>query len=503
MREIKTLYRHASHYLGGRVLLMLLGFISFPILARLFSVAEYGAMSLVLKIVLLMTVVGKFGLQNSVQRNFPDEGRSINPKVRRRYFSTLLFGAGAMGLLATALFVAVLLVIPESMLSRGLRSLFLLAAVLILIRAVQPTLIGFLRAQGRTKTYNAIEIAVKAGTVALACGLLLWWKRSLVVFFGSTIAVEALAVLALIWYLHSRGVLHFESVEWGYFKNAAWFAFPLIGYELASVLLDSGDRLLVQHYLGAQPLGYYSAAYNISTYAEEALMAPINLALFPIYMKLWAEKGKEETQAFLSRSLNNFIALAIGVVCVVLLTSKDVIVVLASKKFQEAHHLLPVLIVGLLIYAIHIFLNAALLIYKKTAVMTGLVLGACGANLLLNILLIPRMGLMGAAIATLLSYLLLVVMMGRVSFRLMPLKLNYLGMTGNLLAAAVAYVAVRPLELQHALLNAVVKGLLALCLYAVLVGLMTPGIRKAVFRRRGPAMEKPHGTLLAGWEGRQ
>ena len=117
-------------------------------------------------------------------------------------------------------------------------------------------------------------------------------------------------------------------------------------------------------------------------------MAPINLALFPIYMKLWAEKGKAETQAFLSRSLNNFIALAFGVICVVLLTSKDVIVVLASKKFQEAHHLLPVLIVGLLIYAVHIFLNAALLIYKKTAVMTGLVIGACAVNLLLNIVML-------------------------------------------------------------------------------------------------------------------
>ena len=308
-----------------------------------------------------------------------------------------------------------------------------------------------------------------------------------------------------IYYLHHRGLLELQAADFGYFKRAAWFAFPLIGYELASVVLDSGDRLLVQHYLGAQSLGYYSAAYNVSTYAEEALMVPINLALFPIYMKLWVEKGKEETQAFLSRSLNNFLALAIAVICVVFLTSRDVIVVLASKKFQEAHALLPLLIIGLLIYAVHIFLNAALLIYKKTAVMTGLVAGACVANLLLNIALIPRMGLQGAALATLVSYLLLVLMMGRVSFRLLPLKISYAGVGMNLLAAAVTFIVVRPIDFHRALLNAAVKGLLAMALYAVLISLLNPGIRRALLQWCKAKITKPEtapSKLAANWEGR-
>lgn len=481
---------------------MLLGFISFPILARIFSVAQYGAMSLVLKIILLMTVLGKFGLQNSVQRSYAEDGRSPDPAMRRKYYSTLFFGAGATGALTAALFVLVLLFMPGALIGGELRFLLLFASVLVLIRAVQPTLIGFLRAEGKTRSYNAVEISVKAATVALACALLLWWKRSLPVFFGSTMAVETLGVLGLVYYLFRRNVLSIRSVDWSYFRSAAWFAFPLIGYELASVALDSGDRVLVQHFLGAQSLGYYSAAYNVSTYAEEALMVPINLALFPIYMKLWVEKGKEETQAFLSRSLNNFIALAVAVICVVFLTSQDVIVVLASKKFQEAHRLLPVLIIGLLIYAVHIFLNAALLIYKKTAVMTGLVAGAFVANMLLNIVLIPRMGLQGAAVSTLVSYLLLVLLMARISFRLMPLKISYTALACNVLAAAVVFFAVRPIDFHHAVLNAGVKALLALVLYAALVCLMNPGIRKTVLRwvrpRTGNSAESAPGWRPAG-----
>src|SRR5262249_36533130 len=153
--------------------------------------------------------------------------------------------------------------------------------------------------EGKTKTYNAIEIGVRATTILLACSLLLLWKRSLVVFFGSTIAVEITGILFLIGYRVRQGLIDFRAVDWDYFRQAAWFAFPLIGYELATVILDSGDRMLVQHYMGSQSLGYYSAAYNVSTYVEESLMVPINLALFPIYMKLWVEKGKPATQEFL------------------------------------------------------------------------------------------------------------------------------------------------------------------------------------------------------------
>lgn len=499
MTELKTLLRHASHYLGGRVCLMLLGFLSFPVFTRVFSVSDYGIMSLVLKVLLLLTVLGKFGLQNSVQRFYGEEGASANTETSRRYYSTLFFGALGTGTLMAVLFVLAMLFAPAALVETRLKHLFLFAAVLIIVRSLQPTLIGFLRAEGKTKTYNATEIAVKGLTILLTITLLLFWKRTLSVFFGSMIAVEVAGIVVLAWYMRRRGLIDLKAVDWHYFRKAAVFAFPLIGYELASVVLDSGDRLLVQHYMGSQPLGYYSAAYNVSTYVEEALMVPINLALFPIYMKLWVEKGKQETQAFLSRSLNGFLALAVGVACIVLLTSRDVIVVLASSKFQDASRLLPVLVIGLLIYAVHIFLNAALLIYKKTATMTRLVVYACAINLLLNIVLIPRIGLQGAAIATLASYLIMVLLMGAVSFRLMPLQISYFGLAGNLAAASIAFAILRLLQFHHATVNVAVKGLLALLIYGGLVCVMNPVVRRAVVRWFNPGTkeaEQPHPELV-------
>lgn len=494
MSDLKLLYRHALHYLSGRVCLMLLGFLSFPIFTRVFSVSDYGTMALVLKIVLLFTVVAKFGLQNSVQRFYAEDGASEDPARRRKYYSTLFFGAAAAAVIVTLLFVAGLVATPPSILSPRLQYLLLITAALILTRSLQPTLIGFLRAEGKTKTYNVVEVSVRAATVLFACGLLLAWRRSLPVLFVTTVVVELLGITVLCLYLRRRDLLDLAAVDWSYFRSAAIFAFPLIGYELASVILDSGDRLLVQRFLGAEPLGYYSAAYNISTYVEESLMVPINLALFPIYMKIWVEKGRDETQRFLSRSLNNFLALAVAIVCVVFLTSRDVILVLASRKFQEAHHLLPVLVIGLLIYAVHIFLNAALLIHRQTTTMTALVIYACVANLALNLVLIPRMGIQGAAIATLLSYLLLVILMGRVSFRLMPLQISYVGFFANVVAAGVTYALVHRIIIEKALPSAVVKGSLGLLVYGGLTSILNPVVRAQVAGRLRALGKKGHST---------
>lgn len=485
MSELRTLYRHASHYLGGRVAIMLLGFASFPVLARIFSVSDYGVIALTLKIILLATVISKFGLQNSIQRFYAEEVKCGDTASRQRFYSTLLTTVLLIGGAVTILFVGSLVLAPEHWLSPTLRLSLLVATVLIMTRCVQPMLMGFLRAEGRTKSYNGVEVGLKAITLLVVFGLLFTVSRTTTAFFLGTALAEVAVVLLFCGIFRHAGFLNSNSIDRQLLKRALLFGAPLIGYELASVILDSGDRILVQLFLGAHAVGHYSAAYNIATYAEEALMQPINLALFPLYMKLWTERGAKETQQFLSRSLHNYLLLSIGVVAVVIMTSRDVVVVLASKKFAEASHLLPILVAGLLIYAIHIFLNAGLLIYKKTGLMTKLVIGACIVNVILNMILLPRIGLLGAAWATLISYGFLIVLMGHVSFRLLPLRVDYRKLALAIIGGGLAITAATPIHLQHAFPNAVARTLIIAAVYPGFLLLVDDRLRSAACRLLG------------------
>src|SRR5947209_19459752 len=66
MNEVSKLYRRSSQFLGGQIALFLLGLVSFPILARMFSVAEFGLIALVQNTIPRAGVFRKLRLQHAV-----------------------------------------------------------------------------------------------------------------------------------------------------------------------------------------------------------------------------------------------------------------------------------------------------------------------------------------------------------------------------------------------------------------------------------------------------
>lgn len=477
MNELSKLGRHSSHYLLGRIGLLALGFVSFPLFTRLFSVAEYGEMNLVLKIVLCFVVFSKLGIQNSVVRFYEESVQKGDSSSAQRYYSTLLFGAVGVSVFASFFFIAAVWLLPATLVPRNVRGALSICALLILIRGQWSILSGFLQAEGRTRTYNVLDVSIKAGSIIFICMLLFAWQRSVLAFFLGTIVVEAVITLGVIAKLLRRNVLHWNAFDWGFFQPVLAFGFPLVAYEIASVILDSGDRFLIQNYLGAEQLGYYSAAYNLSAYAQISLMVPINLALIPIYMSLWVNKGKLETQAFLRRSLDLFLLIAVGMCCIVTLVSHDLIVFLASKKFEDSYKLLPILIVGLFIYSTHIFLTAGLLIHKKTFLMARQVIYAMCLNIGLNILLLPRIGLAGAAWATLVSYVFLIALMASASFPLLPVGIDYKASGRYFIAACVTYLSVKYVHVISPFWGLLSKTVLGIALYLALLWLIDPRVR--------------------------
>lgn len=479
MNELKTLLRQSSHYFAGRVGVILLGFVSFPLFTRLFSVADYGLMSLVLKVTAIFIALSKLGLQNSALRFYQEHAAAGDRTALRRYFSTLFFGSAGIAAIVMALFLAGVWVMPATLVTLELKKLLSFAAILI-ITSVWSIICGFLQVEERTKTYNVLDVAQKAGTIAAVCGFFIFWRSNVWAFFAGMILLEVAFTLGMTLYLAGRRLLVPKLVQWDLLRTSILFGAPLVIYEFSSLVLDAGDRVFVQHYLGAQQLGYYSAAYNLAAYLQISIMVPLNLALFPIYMRLWVNKGKEETQAFIGKCLYLYTLLIIGVMAAATLTSGAMVTVLASAKYRAAQNLLPILVAGVLIYSIHIFLNAGLLIHKKTGVMARLVVYAAVLNIVMNILLIPRMGLLAAALATLVSYTFLVLLMARASFKELPIHVEYGSIAKFLLAGAITVAALWRLDLGNNFVNFIGKGFLSVLLYGGIVWFFDPRLRAAL-----------------------
>ncbi|MCU1220452.1 MAG: polysaccharide biosynthesis protein [Candidatus Angelobacter sp.] len=476
MSALKTLYRHSSHYLGGRVAVMLLGFISFPVFTRVFSVAEYGAINLIMNTVLLLTVLSKFGFQHSVQRYYPQGEAGAD--TLRRYYATLFYSTGLLALVLTLLFVASLLFGAGRFLGITAGGTLLLACSLVMIRALRSMQMNLMQMENKTRLFNGMDILQKALTIGVVCALLFFWQKTVFAFFLGLVVVEGLILLQYLPVLSRRQLLSPAMFDVGFLRTAAAFSLPLMAAEISWVVLDSGDRFFVQHYLGAQALGFYAAAYGIAIYLQDVLMAPLQMALFPICMRVWNTEGKKATQDFLSRSLDQFILVAVAVVCVAIVTSRDVIVLLASRKFQEAHTLLPFLVIGLVLSAVTIYFRPGLMIHKRASKIALATFYASILNIALNVVLLPRVGLIGAAIATTVSYAGIVVFLAYQSLRVLPYKLELISFARYSAAGAVSAWLVMQVPVEVPLLSVMVKGSLVLMLYAGLLSVIDKTVRE-------------------------
>lgn len=475
--EISRLATHASHYLAGLVGSLAIGLISFPVFTRVFSVAEYGLIDLAQKVLLLLWAASKLGLQNAALRFYDGPRFESDPSARQSYFSTLFLGVLASASAVALVFVVVEAAAPVSYMNGPLARLLSYVVVLLLLRSLGSMLWTFLRVEERTKAYNALTVGSKAATLGLVCALLPAMGRSAQTYFTGLILVEAALVAGLVSSLLRRRLLAPSRFEISLLRMGIAYGAPLVVYEFSFNVLGSTDRFLVRSFLGGEALGFYSVAYGLAQHVNEFLLLPLSLALTPIYMRIWTAEGADKTAQFLSFSFDVFLMAAAGILAVAAACAHEVVMVLASAKYAGADRLIPLLLAGLLVYTTHLFLAAGLLIYKRTVLMAGVLMGSAALNVCLNWWLLPRMGLLGAALSALLSYSLGIVWLGYLSRRLLPLRVDGRAMARYLAAAGAAWLAASGVGLGPHAVNLVAKSVTALAVYAAALYAMDPRVR--------------------------
>jgi O-antigen/teichoic acid export membrane protein len=478
--ELKALARQSSHYLGGLIGNLCLGLVSFPIFTRVLPVSEYGIMDLGQRLLLMLTIASKLGFQNASLRFYNRKEFSKDPEAGRRFYSTIFFGMLTTAATVGVLFLITAGIIPQALMLGPLANLIYLILGLALLRAMGSILWGFLRIEERTKTFNALQVTLRATTLAVVCALFPLLGHLARVYFVAALGVETVLIVGLTSWLVKRDVLSLRSFDSTFFRTAMAFGAPLVAYEFSFAVLGSADRFLVRHYVGPNALGLYSVAYGLANNVNEFLVAPLSLALVPIYMRIWTSDGAEKTSAFLKVAFDLFVLAAAGVLAAVAAAGHSVLILLASSKYAGADQLIPVILCGLLIWTANVFVGAGLLIHKKTLRMSGLLVIAAIANIALNCLLLPKMGLMGGAIATLFSYLICIVLLTRASHRFLPLHIDVRACAKYAIAALIAFGAGTLVTFDLPAVNFLARSSIVFAVYLTILYALGGSVRSGI-----------------------
>ena len=474
MSEIKTLIKQSSHYLAGRLIIMAAGFISFPILTRIFSVSDYGTLGLISTTLFIALAVGKFGFPNSIVRYYAEFKAN---KQLDRFYSTIFWGSLLLTAVIGIIFVLVAQLILKHYWREDIAILLTLVAMLIVINAMSDILTCFMRAEQRTKIYNGIAIIGRYGSLAASIFFTFYIFKGLYGFYIGQVISGAIIYLIIFYYFQGKRKISLNKFSPDFFKAIIRYGFPLIWVELGALILNYADRYLIQIYLGTTALGIYTAGYNLATYVNDMMIYSISYAMDPIYMNILVNKGENETKIFFAKTFRYYLLIMLPIVFGFIAVGDNLLLFLASSKYIEAAPVLPYIIIGQLVHACALILNSGLFISKKTHLIANITFISCLLNIGLNVLLIPIFGIVGSAQATLISYVFFTGVITYYAFKEFSFKIDVKNISIYFVASLVMFFIVKNIHAGSHLSSLIGQVSSGVIIYSVIVLLLDREIR--------------------------
>ena len=200
------------------------------------------------------------------------------------------------------------------------------------------------------------------------------------------------------------------------------YGVPLSINSLMLQVVHLSDRFLIALFLGESAAGAYAAIYDLSQQTIALFLRATANASVPLIFKAALENEQKRLASYLRENLA--LLLTIGIAGIVLFW--EVVPALVSRLIGAAYReslplLMPIIAAATVAVGLrtHHFL-LPLMIKKKTVLAVPASFVAMLTNVLANLWLIPRMGLLGAALATLVAYAVLLAITGLQTRRLMP-----------------------------------------------------------------------------------
>jgi O-antigen/teichoic acid export membrane protein len=389
----------------GNVISRIINFIFAIIVGRLLGAATYVEYIYLLSFLSFFLILSKLGLGSGAVHFLP---RYKEDPLERHRISSLVLVIPIL----TSLLVITLLVIFSGSISEHLlndpayRTNFLLMTPSILILGLQGGMLSLLRASKRIKEQIFVKnLIIPISKLLLLVVFVMIFRvqniYSLIIpFYIYTICI----VIFLAWRLKTYGLIGQFSFSSPMAKRMLHFSMPLLFSGLVGVISGNIDQFMIGYYLDSSQVGIYRVARQfagLTTIAYASLLTTIGPVIAELYHKDKIDELKE-LYVLSTKWVSVFNLLLFGIL---LLLAPDLMRVV-GPEFVSGSAVLIIVGLGLIVNAMTGTADSINIMtgHPRYSLYTKLVV--MGSNIVLNSLLIPRFGIMGAAVATMVAIVL-------------------------------------------------------------------------------------------------
>ncbi len=424
-----------------QVLTSLGSFFLLPIITKSLGPYYYGLWAQINITISLITPFALMGLAMSLVRFLSSEKK--NEVIKEAVYSILFF-VTMTGLLASLLLYSFAEHLAIFIFNDPEATYFIKAgSLLILLNVIEPVSLYYFRVVRQIKKFSYFTIFEAFGKLLLILAFLKMGYGLLGVI-AATLLVQSIVILIAFLMIISQ--IGFVIPKFTYLKEYLQFSLPLTPNSLIRWVTESSDRYLVTYFLGLESVGIYSAACSIGSLIQ-LFVSPLQLILLPELSKLFDENKMDKVIIYVSYSLRYFLFISIPAVFGLSALAKTLLGIFTTEDFISGWVVVPIIAFsGLLAGVYQIFVNT-LLIVKKTKTQTYLNFAAAVSNVLINLFLIPSIGIVGAALSTLFSYFFMAILCIYISLKYFKYEFYFHDILKSILSSMAMYFFISHFEI--------------------------------------------------------
>ncbi len=421
-QSLVRLTKHSAIYGIGHVLSRSVVLFLLPLHTNFISKMEYGIATQLFAFLAIMAIVYSYGLNTAFLQFYLLED---NKKKKKEIFSTAFFTTAI-----SSIFLSLIFLVSAGLISRLLfhsaeyAHLIRISAGILAFDALLLLSFNILRAMEKSVHFVSINLASMVVNLFFNIYFIGWCKMGVDGIFYANLISSAISFSLLI-----PVAVHHLSFVFSKQKLAEMlkFGLPFIPSTFSIVLINVIDRFFINKYIGLEAAGIYGVGYKLALFMNLFITA-FRFAWQPFFV---STAKQEDAKQIFSRIFTYF-TLICSLIFLIFLMFVDQLVQLDifgftifGKAFWDSTNIVPVIVLAYVFYGFYLNFQVGIYLKEKTKYLMYINIFGAAVNVIGNILLIPGFKLMGAAYATLFSYLVMTLLIFYAAQRIYNIKYEF------------------------------------------------------------------------------
>jgi O-antigen/teichoic acid export membrane protein len=236
------------------------------------------------------------------------------------------------------------------------------------------------------------------GVLKVGSGFFLLWQGYDLIFIAIVFLLSQLLTMAInLKFVYSRYIRQWQRPNWPFLRTQLSIAYPFVFIGIFFIMDNRLDNLIISFLSGEEAVGMYTAATAVMV-ALGMLSEGYRMAVLPILSR-YRQERPGEIRALYEQSLKYIVIIGLPLSVATLIIADELIGLIYRQKLATAVPTLQILSFSLIFVFVNVLNNRLLIVYDRQSLIARILLLTVLQNIIINLLLVPAWGAIGAALA--------------------------------------------------------------------------------------------------------